>query len=323
METNFRNRPLRAIAIDEPLRIDQEEDQLVLERSVQRGFNVLLAAEPGGGASSLLNFTTASLEDRGVEVARMSAVRSEDATDLLQTIARELPMADSQAMEVPKGSDRLEAAYQLLARRSAAISVPTVVVVDDMGGRLGHSLFGRLRDELWGLNLTWIVSAHTQEEATLRIPPADAFFDTVHHLRSLSPEEIGGLLRRRDPQHVLDSRVRSEIAKRCQGNPARALQLAREAEATADPMRIFIDAPLLEQISSRLGEPAARLADELARTGPGSPSDPELLRRLNWSRPRAYQVFQQLERAGFVIPSSQRTGRPGRPRKIYRLAETT
>lgn len=66
-------------------------------------------------------------------------------------------------------------------------------------------------------------------------------------------------------------------------------------------------------------EPAARLADDLARNGPSGPSDPELLRRIGWSRPRAYQVFQALQRAGFVEVSSERSGRAGRPVHTSRL----
>ena len=78
---------------------------------------------------------------------------------------------------------------------------------------------------------------------------------------------------------------------------------------------------IVEQIDRDLGRPAGRLADELARNGPAGPSDPDLLRRLGWSRPRAYQVFEQLERAGHVEMSAERTGQPGRPRNTYQLRE--
>jgi predicted ArsR family transcriptional regulator len=76
---------------------------------------------------------------------------------------------------------------------------------------------------------------------------------------------------------------------------------------------------VIEQIERELGEPAARLADDLARNGPSGPSDQQLLRRIGWSRPRAYQVFQALQQAGFADVSSKRTGQAGRPTHTYRL----
>ncbi|HEY4896025.1 MAG TPA: hypothetical protein VII01_08035, partial [Solirubrobacteraceae bacterium] len=60
-------------------------------------------------------------------------------------------------------------------------------------------------------------------------------------------------------------------------------------------------------------------ADDLARNGPSGPSDAQLLRRIGWSRPRAYQVFQALQQAGFAEVSSERSGRAGRPVHTYRL----
>jgi hypothetical protein len=76
---------------------------------------------------------------------------------------------------------------------------------------------------------------------------------------------------------------------------------------------------LVERVRAELGEPAARLARELANHGPVGPSDEALRRRMGWSQPRLYEVFRQLEQGGFIARGAERNGRVGRPRSVYAL----
>jgi predicted transcriptional regulator len=59
------------------------------------------------------------------------------------------------------------------------------------------------------------------------------------------------------------------------------------------------------------------LLAELEARGAASASDEELLRSLGWTRPRAVQVFSELEEAGLVASETEK-GPTGRPRKVYR-----
>jgi hypothetical protein len=316
----LRNRPIRATVVDQRLWVERDADLEALMRAVHLGYNTALLADPGAGASSLLNRLAADLEDRQVLVAKTSARRHDSAADLLHEVAQHLELFDDSPRPLRKSiqGDAVDEAYQRLLS-----AVPragrTVVIVDDLPGALGHTVFGRLRDELWHLEVQWVVTARADEAGSLLLPPADAFFEFVHYLTPMSIVQVQELLARRDPGNSLAASVRAAIAERCNGNPSTALRLAREALEAPDPAAAVERGTVVDQVADRLGRPAARLADELARSGSASPSDSDLLRRLGWSKPRAYQVFSQLEESGFVTSSEERTGRPGRPRKTYRL----
>lgn len=317
---DLRSRPIRATAVDNRLWVPRPDDAAVLQQALKRGFNVALLADPGGGVTSLLNHLAADLDGEGALVAQVSARRHDTPESLLDAVAQRLERFDQSphALRKTSGDDAVDAAYQRLLS-AVPRGARSIVIVDDMPPRLGHAVFGRLRDELWQLEVQWVVGAHADDSGLLLSPPADAFFERVHDLTPLTVGQVQELLARRDPEGEIAPAVRRAIARASNGNPAAALRLAREAVEAPDPVAAVEQGTVIDQVQERLGRPAARLADELARRGSASPSDPEILRQLGWSRPRAYQVFSQLEKEGFVTASDERSGRPGRPRKMYRL----
>jgi hypothetical protein len=317
---DLRNRPIAATRHQAGLWVDRPDDLGVLRRAIDMGFNALVLSDPGGGLTSLLNRFAAELEDAGRRTIRRSARRAEDARTLLEDLADALEQESSRALRKPAAEEPLDMAFERFRRAAEADGGRTILVLDDVPGALGHALFGRLRDELWSIDAQWVVGGRTADEALFLTPPADAFFETVHYLRPMSSDQLLRLLQRRDPAGQLSGSLRRAIVEKGRGNPAVALRLAREAVASNDPEAAVGRGTVVDAVASQLGQPAARLADELARGGPTGPSDTGLLQRLGWSRPRAYQVFQQLEEAGFVTASEDRDGRPGRPRKVYRLA---
>jgi hypothetical protein len=317
---DFRNRPVRATSVDLPLWVDRPEDREAIAQALKLGFNVLVLGDPGAGKTSLLNWVEEDLRSAGRAVVRTSGRRAAGAADVIEDIAEKIEHPRAPVGTRPRG-DRVDDAYQHLLDATRGSPERTVVLADDIPGPLGHSIFGRLRDELWELDLQWVVAGNSDDEGVLLAPPAESFFEAVRYLRPLNHERIVELLARRDRDGRLPQSVRSAIAANCHGNPSAALRLAREALESSDPMAAVSRGTIVDRIAHELGSPAARLADELSRSGPLSPSDPEMLRRLGWSRPRAYQVFSALEQAGFVRASNERSGRPGRPRKTYRLVD--
>lgn len=288
------------------------------------GFNVMVVGERGSGKSSLVNILAARLEEEGGRVLQVSGGRFDSAADALRDIARGLSSDESDGLQradlMPRGgSDELEGAYHMLADAAGALPDRVVVIVDGLASTLVHEIFGRLRDEIWALRLQWVVTGDIEEKAILLAPPADAFFEQILTLAPLTEPEVDELLALRDPESEMGLDVRALIAERSSGNPGRALVLARQALVSLDPVSELNRGSVIEQVAQELGEPAARLADDLARNGPSGPSDPGLLRRIGWSRPRAYQVFQALQQAGFAEVSSERSGRAGRPVHTYRL----
>lgn len=295
-----------------------------LASALSYGFNVMVVGERGSGKSSLVNMLAARLEEERSRVVQVSGGRFDSAADALWDIARRLATEETGGSDgadlLPRGgSDQLEGAYRMLADAAGGLPDRVVIILDGLASTLVHEVFGRLRDEMWALQLQWVVTGDIEEKAILLAPPADAFFEQILTLAPLSEPETQELLALRDPEGELGPNLRALIAERSAGNPGRALVLARQALVSSDPVSELDRGSVIEQIERELGEPAARLADDLARNGPSGPSDPDLLRRIGWSRPRAYQVFQALQQAGFAEVSSERSGRAGRPVHTYRL----
>jgi energy-coupling factor transporter ATP-binding protein EcfA2 len=295
-----------------------------LASAVSYGFNVMVLGERGSGKTTLVNLLAGKLEDEGRRVLQLTGARFGSAADALAGVAHRLSGdgRDDQA-PVPQEADPLQGAYRELAEAAGTAQDRPLVILDGLVPGIAHEVFGRLRDEIWPLGLQWIVTGDLEDKAVLLAPPADAFFEQTITLAPLPEPQIEQLLIRRDPDDKIDASVRTLIAQHSMGNPGRALVLARQALLSPDPTTELSRGSVIDQIEQELGEPAARLADDLARNGPSGPSDPRLLRRIGWSRPRAYQVFQALQHAGFTELSTERTGKAGRPTHTYRLKGLT
>src|SRR5207244_4139396 len=193
--------------------------------------------------------------------------------------------------------DTLELPKLVASLKEAAPEGRRVVLVDELPATsVGHTLFGRLRDELWQLPLTWVVAVAANEAGPLLSPPAEAFFDVILRLEPLS---------RAAQRAILDARAgnagRKIAAQIDEGNPRRLLALAREAVAGgAQPPALQRALTHRDAEVSKLGRAASMLMAELESLGPTSASDEQLLKRLGWTRTRAVQVLRQLEEKGLV-----------------------
>jgi hypothetical protein len=204
--------------------------------------------------------------------------------------------------------------------RAAASEKPgCIVLVDEMTSpELTHTIFGRFRDETWNLPLRWVVAGDTDARATYLAPPADAFFEVVVELSPLSDEAAEELLQRRAGGELLPPELVRAAVELAGGNPDRLLSAARS---------LLIDGVSLDALRgmqkwrasqlAALGPAAQRLLEDLEAFGPASASDADLLARLNWSRGRAAQVFRQLETAGLVRSSAQRSVNGSPDRKVF------
>ncbi|MEJ7784712.1 MAG: hypothetical protein WKF96_07905 [Solirubrobacteraceae bacterium] len=296
--------------------VDRVADVEALLRALELRFNVLVTGERGAGTSSLLAAAATAAEERTDLPALLWVRAGRVATpgELLQVCAQALDPATS----APDGEqDALEALGAATTQRG-----PAVLLVDGLpSGRLAHAVYGRMRDELWQLgDVRWVVGLPAEEEPLALTPPADQFFELVHRVGPLPAAAAFDMLRHRDPEAQISDEALREIAAASGGNPSAALRMARAALVTPTAPR-QAPADIVAAIGEHLGQPAARLAGELSAVGPSGPSDQALLARLGWSRPRAYQVFHELEEHGYVTAAHDRTGRPGRPRKLYRLRE--
>jgi DNA-binding FadR family transcriptional regulator len=154
-----------------------------------------------------------------------------------------------------------------------------------------------------------------RERTALMEPPADAFFDRQINLGPMSPRELLSLLEQRVP---LTNRSGLEsLIEASEGNPRLLLALARDAFEGGHGIEDLLESRAWrEKVAANLSRPASMLLAELENMGSASASDEELLKRMGWTRPRATQVFRELEEAGLVT-SREVKGHGGRPRKVY------
>lgn len=327
MAAELGGRPLLDNVLDAELFVDRDETLDRGLRGVRAGVNVLLLGPRGSGKTSTLYRLAHLLRGGGAEAVILDGRAAVDATDLLRQLRRRLggePDGDLLAelallgRAAQEDGERVIALLGSIGTRLGAIGAKVTVLVDEAPPAGGaHRLFGRLRDELWRLPATWVATADACDQAAYRKPPADAFFGRVLELRPLPEAAAAALLAKRAPE--LARPDRDLLARSGRGSPRRLIELARAVVVDGRPAQeVAAAAEREENICGRLGESAHRLYAELVASGAASISDPRLLGRLGWSRPRAQQVVAELEAAGLVESAPEPAPR-GRPRKLYRV----
>jgi hypothetical protein len=325
-------RPLYANAADQRLYVPREDVEARIERSLDRQLNTLMIGERGSGKTSLLHrLLFRAREDssrpRTVYVDGSIARSAVDVVDLLREELGVPPhlgenvTANLRVLAKPGAAGARDATI-LLQRLGPLRDVGQAVVLLDglANGDIAHTLFGRLRDELWGLPLSWVVSAEPNQLSQFRTPPADAFFETVVQLRPLDASEQKDVLKRRLAR---EWRSVEALVEGGLGNPRQLLSAAREALVERRPVDEVLSAQAERHTrAASLGRPASTMYAELESLGrPVAASDEELLKRLGVTRERAGQVLKLLENEGLLESFSEPAER-GRPRKLFRIRDT-
>ena len=187
-----------------------------------------------------------------------------------------------------------------------------VVLVDDLDRKECHELFGRLRDELWELQIQWVVAGSSSLD-----PPADTFFDVVVELVPFDHNGLEELVRRRatsgtpEEGRLLLSRAEPVIESVAPCTPRRALSVLRDLYLSDDLAEATRDLANLRSARESLKPTANKLLDALIHHGPTYAGDAELLAEVGVTRSRVVQLLAELEADGLVI--AQRAGR----RKLF------
>lgn len=317
---NLSGRPLLDTRPDHELFVDRAEELGRVRAALGQGLNCLVAGERGSGKTSLvraLMFEERQVDAQDLGLPRLLYVRgfgAESASDLLRRAVEALAQYQGERLStgLPGTSSGLIAELGERARRGSVL-----MVLDDAPAAAGNTLFGALRDELWSIDLRWLVTVATTDSATLLRPPADAFFESQVALDPLPADASMEILRRRMGE--APERLLAEAAAIGGGNPRRLLDVAREFDGDYSKWPEFAAAfAERERALAALGRSARMLAAELESLGGASASDDRLLNAMGWTRPRVVQVLAEMEAAGLVTASNLKSGQ-GRPKKVYKV----
>jgi hypothetical protein len=250
-------------------------------------------------------------------------INTADATDpwqILQAIATRASVPRQFMSELSAPFQRIDplAAPRALRDLGRALTDQdrhiTVLLDGPIDPLLSNVLFGRLRDELFSLPMTWVVLAHEERMAQYLAPPADVFFEVVDRIDDLTDTDIHRLFALRG-NRALAARLAREIADASDGTPRRALALARAQEhrPTADAMRDHATA------TAGLSRGASMLLAEMTGRSAVAVTDDDLKKRLGVSDRAVRRHFAELAERDLVeiVPGGR--GQPGRPPTTFVL----
>lgn len=356
-------RPLFDNTVDGGLFADRRRELARLRQALAAQFNSVVVGPAGSGKTSLLRRLAFCLRQDGVTVTFLDGAAARSAAELLDVLREQLfglnvvrvPVMTEQLARVLgreqvrqsetarlldlvaalrdgyADQERAAADAELERARGPYVVVEEperatrVVLLDGLpSSDVGHTLFGRLRDELWTVPLCWVVAIRETDRAAVLRPPASAFFETQLSLPPLDPAAALDLLRRRlDHDDDVADDLLAETVAHSELQPRALIAALRANLDSHEPPRKREQrrAEFIRRIVETGGRPAVMLAAELQALGGASASDEALLQRLGWTRARTSKLMHQLAQAGLLSGSEQRGESGGRPRRVYQLVD--
>lgn len=319
MPARLDNRPLLG-TVDEDLFVTPSI-MPELKAAVERQLNVLVLGGRGSGKTSLLRTLEAAYSDPERVAVYVDLGPAQTAEEALLIIADALghPWGMGESLRSNLAPFKVSPSSALLQRaRHLGKAPPSLILVDSPPGNgEAHTLFGRLRDELWQLPHRWVVAANDVLRDELTRAPASAFFDVQLQLEPLSIAQQRDFLQRRlqadEPGVDIDA-----IVGETDGLPRSVLQLARAAVLSSVGDAVAQSQDRRHRLAE-LPNTASTIVAFIEDFGPTSGSDPHLLSALGVSGQRARQVMRELEEDGILESFAEQEERRGRPRKLYDL----
>jgi hypothetical protein len=316
-------RPLTGSPVDLRRFVDRKQELDRTWQSLARRANVLVVGQRGAGKTSFLRKLEAEIgkTDALGDAVYVDGSAAGSVDELLSMIAWRLGLAPPAADSAGFGGHGAVGVIERLRSLGPEVEspLPTAILLDEPPPDVAHTLFGRLRDEVWQLPYTWAVAVDAVDRSRVLQAPADAFFGSVVELGELEPADALALLRNRVGTELATAEL-EQLVELGGGNPRRLIALAREALIDGVPVsRLATGARRRENALDGLSDSARRVAAFLEDAGPRSASDSDLLTHFGWTRNRAVQVLNELADAGVVTSSIEKGGR----RKLYELASVT
>ena len=277
----------------------------VLRGAERLGLSVYVGGGPGSGKTTMLRRVEHEYPSTAV-FAR--AEPGESATGLLNAIVSAVrpPLAPRSRLTGTELDVRwLEAAVSSALddwRDEDEAERPRVVLVDGADDEQVRVLFGRNRDTMWDLPLTWVVTGRRRAPP----PPADSFFDRVVHLAPWPREQVRELIGSRMPQWPEGwcDEVASILAPATPSQALLDLQTLVLSGNQSELLQWLADErELVASLPGRL----RGLYEALNQSGPTHAGDEWLLDALGVSRSRIVHGLKELESLGLL--QAERDGR--------------
>lgn len=263
------------------------------------GFNVYVSGRPGAGKTTLLRRMEYELAGEAVLIR---AEQASSATDLLEAVAVAMGPPGYAPSSLSGTELDVDVVFAAIEAWQDGLGCPRCVLVDGTDAEQVRVLFGRYRDSMWDLPLTWVVASRN----TAPPPPADSFFDRVARLEPWTVEHIRELIELRIPRWP--EHWRDEVAEiLAPATPSRvmlalqALVLSRDARGILGT--IADDRERANALPRRLRD----LYDALNQAGSAHAGDERLIDAVDVSRSRIAHGLNELESMGLV--KSEREGR--------------
>jgi hypothetical protein len=343
-------RPILDSRADARLFVERSHEVQKIADAVDLGLNTLVAGPRGSGRTSLLRYLQHTFRELDRDVTYLDASRK-DANQIMvllrERVAGPSIKREGGALQGPAGLarvlglpteswsdhggllreiDTLDDHFRDVADLAASVGDPepdrAIILLDGPPAGSAHTLFGRLRDEIWNLPVQWIVAIDLDAWPAVLREPADAFFEARVVLEPFGPAAAKDLLLRRVPQTRVSDVLLDEIVAQAAGDPRQLISLTRDVVVDGkNGLRAHQDREARRRKALAVLSPSARqLAEAItARGGSVSASDESIRTELGWTRGRVSQVFQELSAAGLVVSAADTSGQPGRPRKLYSL----
>lgn len=292
-------RPLTASELDDRLFVDREQELRRIVRGIELGLHTYVGAPPGAGKTSLLHRVERLL---GGRAAYVNGERLDGPWDVQAKVTSVVRSAVPRRQRVDRRAEPVDGPFAALAAVAHDHADP-VVLLDAPPPDVRHHLFGRYRDELAVVPVTWVVTGR----ATRLPPPEDSFFGSLVELAPLSEAEVRNLLLRRlgDGAAGRDAETMRALAEHLPSvlgrtTPAAALAMAAAVLVNDDPERALAHLRGQEAAATDLPPSSRALLDALVPLAPVHAGDERLLAELGITRSRAVQILKELEAKGLV-----------------------
>jgi len=306
---------------------------------VTAGENALVIGERGSGKTTLMNQALLKMSKQGLLAVSLKALEigehfsqqafvaklvnefalpyeklpRERAKRFARTVATGLsgigPISVDGLLDVRTASplEPLRDVLTQLRTKFRAIAV----FVDDCdkieASEIWASLRG-IRDRVWELNISLVLSVLPEQAGIITSPPLDQFFPFLVSLHKFGRDDLRDLIERRlhNKNLIVTDSALDELLLRSSGNPRVALTIVRRMleSYAGDTSKVVLDEEdvgraslIFTNVKSALEQ---ALLSYLATHPETSASDPSLIKEMGVTRSRLVQVLSRLKSQGLV-----------------------